>query len=134
MKTILGTIFYILAVVIGLFVTLLLVIQSLTTVGLMRSNGREPGLLVAVFFFLFGIMLAMFLYRLARNILANKNELTPGAKINLLMIATVIDVVIFFKTAIPFLTQGHGLWSGSFALLSVITFAALCWLFARVWA
>jgi hypothetical protein len=134
MKTILGIIFYVLTVVIALFVTLLLVIQSLTTVGLMRSNGREPGLLVAVFFFLFGVILAIFLFRLGRNIVANKDQLSLGAKINLLMIATVIDVVIFLKTAIPFLTHGHGLWSGSFALLSVITFAALCWLFVRVWA
>ncbi|MDX6383988.1 MAG: hypothetical protein QOK48_1561 [Blastocatellia bacterium] len=119
---------------IGLFVTLLLVIQSLTSVGLMGSKGREPGFLTAVFFFLFGIMLALFLYRLGRNILANKNELTVGAKLNLLMIATVIDVVVFLKTAIPFLTQGHGVWSGSLALLAVITLAALCWMFARVWA
>ena len=134
MKTILGIIFYVLAAVIGLFVTLLLVIQSLTSVGVMGSKGREPGLLTAVFFFLFGIMLAIFLCRLAGNILVNKNELTLGAKINLLMIATVIDVVIFLKTAIPFLTQGHGVWAGSFALLSVITFAVLCWMFFRVWA
>lgn len=133
MKPILGITLYVLAVALGLFVTLLLVLQSLTTIGLMTSNGREPGLFRASFIFLFGSMLAMFLYRLGRSISANKNELSLGAKINLLMIATAIDVFVFLKTAIPFLTQGHGVWSGSFAFLSVITFAALCWMFARVW-
>jgi hypothetical protein len=133
MKPVLGIIFYVLAVALGLFVTLLLVLQSLATIGLMKSNGREPGLFTAAFFFLFGAMLASYLYRLGRNISANENELSLGAKINLLMIATAIDVFVFLKTAIPFLTHGHGVWSGSFALLSVVTFAVLCWVFTRVW-
>ena len=132
MKRILGLIFYVLAVVIGLFVTLLLFLQLLTTIGLMRSGGKEPGLFFASFCFLFGAMLTIFLFRLGHNILQNKNELSVGAKINLLMIGIAVDVAIFLKSAIPFLTQGYGIWSGSFTLLSMITFAVLCWMFTKV--
>ena len=132
MKRILGLMLYVFAVVIGLFVTLVLCLQVLTTIGLMRSDGKEPGLLFASFCFLFGAMLTMFLLRLGHNILQNKNELSVGAKINLLIIGMTVDVVIFLKSAIPFLTQGHGIWSGSFTVLSVITFAALCWMFTKV--
>src|SRR5438270_2949555 len=132
MKRILGLIFYVLAVVIGLFVTLLLFLQLLTTIGLMRSDGKEPGLFFASFCFLFGAMLTIFLFRLGHNILQNKNELSVGAKINLLMIGIAVDVAIFLKSAIPFLTKGYGIWSGSFTLLSMITFAVLCWMFTKV--
>ena len=45
-----GTLFYVLAVVISLFVSLLLVFQVLTTIGIMKSEGKELGLLVASFF------------------------------------------------------------------------------------
>ena len=132
MKPVLGIAFYLLAVAIGLFVTLLLVLQSLTTIGLMTSSGREPGLFTASFFFLCGATLTIFLFRLGNKILQNKNELSVGAKIDLLFIGIVVDVVIFLKSAVPFLTQGHSVLSGSFALLSVITFAALCWMFTKV--
>jgi hypothetical protein len=132
MKRIMGLMFYVLAVVIGVFVTLLLFLQVLTTIGLMTSNGKEPGLFFASFCFLFGAMLTIFLFRLGHNILQNKNELSVGAKIYLLMIGIAVDVVIFMKSAIPFLTQGHGIWFGSFTLLSMITFAALCWMFTKV--
>ena len=123
---------YTLAAVIGGFVTLLLFLQASTTIGLMRSNGKEPGLFFASFCFLFGIMLTIFLLRLGHNILQHKNELSIGAKTYLLMIVMAVDVVIFLKSAIPFLTQGHGIWFGSFTILSVITFAALCWMFTKV--
>jgi hypothetical protein len=132
MKTVLGILFYVLAVTIGLFVTFLLVLQSLTTIGMIRSNGREPGLFIASFFFLFGALLIIFLCKLGNNVLENKNELSASAKINLLIIGTVIDVVVFLKSAVPFLTQGHGVWSGSFALLSVIAFAVLCLMFTKI--
>ena len=132
MKRILGFMTYVLAVVIGAFVTLLLLLQILTTIGLMKSDGREPGLFFASFCFLFGAMLTMFLLRLGHNILQNKGELSFSAKINLLIVGMTVDVVIFLKSAIPFLTQGHGIWSGSFTVLSVITFAALCWMFTKV--
>jgi hypothetical protein len=85
MKRILGFMFYVLAAVIGLFVTLLLFLEVLTTVGLMRGSDKEPGLFIVSFFFLFGAMLAIFLARLAHNILQNKNELSVYAKINLLI-------------------------------------------------
>lgn len=132
MKRILGFTLYGLAVVIGLFVTLLLFLQLLTTIGLMKSDGKEPGLFFASFCFLFGGLLTVFLLRLGNNILQNKNELSAGAKTNLLIIVTVVDVVIFLKSAVPFLTQGHGIWPGSIALLSVIAFAFLCWMFTKV--
>ena len=132
MKRTLGFVIYGLGIVIGVFVTLLLFLQALTTIGLMRSNGKEPGLFFASFCFLFGTMLTMFLFRLGHNILQNKNELSVGAKTYLLMIVMALDVVIFLKSAIPFLTQGHGIWFGTFTILSVITFAALCWMFTKV--
>ena len=132
MKRILGFMVYVLAAVSGVFVTLLLFLQLLTTIGLMRSNGKEPGLFMASFFFLVGLMLAMFLVRLGHDILQNKAGLSGGAKINLLIIAAALDVAIFLKSVIPFLTQGHGLWYGSFAFLSLMMFAALCWMFAKV--
>lgn len=133
MKRILGLMLYVFAILVGVFITLLLFFQILTTIGLMRSNGKEPGLFFASFCFLFGAMLTIFLFRLGHNILQDKNELSVGAKINLLIIGMTVDVVIFLKSAIPFLTQGHGIWSGSFTLLSMITFAALCyWMFTKV--
>ncbi len=132
MKRILGTLFYVLAVVIGLFVTLLLILQVLTTTGIMKDDGKEPGLLVASFFWLFGAMLALFLLKLGHNILQNKNGLSVGAKINLLLIGLVVDIVIFLKSAVAFFTLGHDVWFGSLALLSVIVFAALCWMFRKV--
>ena len=77
-------------------------------------------------------MLVLFLLKLGHNILQNKNGLSVGAKINLLLIGVVVDVVIFLKSAVPFFTRGHGIWSGSLALLSVRVFAALCWMFRKV--
>ncbi len=132
MRRILGFMFYVIAVVLGLLVTLVLFFQVLTAIGLMSHSAKEPGLFIASFLFLFGAMLTNFLFRLGHNISHNKNGLTVGTKINLLIIAMVVDVVIFLKSTIPFLTQGHGVWSGSFALLSVIAFGALCWMFTKV--
>jgi hypothetical protein len=132
MKRILGLIFYVLAVVIGVFVTLLLFLQALTTIGMLSSNGKEPGLFVSSFFFLFGTMLSIFLFRLGHNISQSKQELGVGTKLNLLFIGIVVDVVVLLKSAVAFLTQNHGVWSGSFAILSALTFAALCWLFAKL--
>jgi hypothetical protein len=132
MKPVLGMIFYLLAVAIGLFVTILLFLQLLTTLGMISSNGREPGLFTASFFFLFGAMLAIFLQRLGRNILASRNELSVGTKTNLLLIGMVIDVAVFLKSVVPFLTRGHGVWPGTVALLSVVTFAALCWMLSKI--
>jgi hypothetical protein len=117
MKRIVAIMFYVLAAVIGVFVTSLLILQILTTMGLMRSGGKEPGLFLASFFFLFGAMLTIFLLRLGHNILQNKNQLSHSAKTNLLFIGIVVDVVIFLKSAVPFLTQGHSVWAGVIALL-----------------
>jgi hypothetical protein len=133
MKRTLGVIFYLLAGVIAIFVTLLLVLQTLTSIGLAKANGKEPGLLVASFFFLFGAMLTIFLFKLGHNISHSKGELSLGAKINLLTIGLVVDVVVFLKSAIPYLNRGHSAWAGSVALLSAIVFATFCWLLVRVW-
>jgi len=132
MKRILGFIFYVTAVIVVVFVTLLLFLQLLTTVGLLKSSAKEPGLFVASFFFLFGWLLAIFLLRVGQHILSNKNELSLAAKTNLLFIGVVIDVVIFLKSAVPFFTHGHALWMGIIALLSVVAFAVLCWLFTKL--
>lgn len=133
MKRILGIIFYLLASVIAIFVALLLLLQTLITLGLSKSNGKEPGLLVAFFFFLFGTMLTIFLIKLGLNISQSKGGLSLGAKINLLFIGLVIDVVVFLKSAVPYFTQEHDRWAGSVTLLSVTIFVSLCWLLVRVW-
>lgn len=133
MKRTLGVIFYLLAGVIAIFVTLLLLLQTLTSTGLVKSSPKDPGLLVASFFFLFGAMLTIFLIKLGHNISQSKGALSLGAKINLLMIALVVDVVVFLKSAVPYLSHGHSGLAGSVALLSVVMFAALCWLLVRVW-
>jgi hypothetical protein len=132
MKRILGFMLYGSAVIVGLFVTLVLFFQILTTTGLMANRGKAPGLFTASFLFLFGAMLANFLFKLGHDVLQNKSRLGVGARIYLLMIVMAVDVAVFLKSAIPFLTQGHGVWSGSLALLSVITFAGLCWMLTRI--
>jgi len=133
MKRILGVVFYLSAGIIAVFVTLLLILQILTAVGLAKSNGKEPGLLVAFFFFLFGMMLTIFLIKLGHNISHSKGGLSLGAKINLLFVGLVVDVVVFLKSAVPYFTQGHSGWAGSIALLSAVVFATLGWLLVRVW-
>ncbi|HBB94132.1 MAG TPA: hypothetical protein DC054_01965 [Blastocatellia bacterium] len=133
MKRILGVVFYLLAGVIAIFVTLLLLLQTLTAIGLAKSNSKEPGLLVASFFFLFGAMLTIFLIRLGRNISQSRGGFSLGAKINLLFVGLIVDVVVFLKSAVPYLTRGHGGLAGSVALLSALMFAILCWLLVRVW-
>lgn len=132
MKQVLGVTLYVSAAAIGLFATVLLVLQIATTIGLMKSDGKEPGLFFASACFFFGGLLVVFLLRLGTNVLQNKNRLSGLAKTNLLIILTTVDVVIFLKSVIPFLTQGHGIWSGTFTILSVITFAALCWMFTKI--
>src|SRR5438270_11263566 len=127
MRRILGVVFYLVAGIIAIFVILLLLLQTLTVIGLMKSNGKEPGLLVAFFFFLFGMMLTIFLIKLGHSISQSKGGLSLGAKINLLFVGLVVDVVIFLKSAVPFLTRGHSGWAGSVALLSVVMFATLGW-------
>ena len=133
MKRISGVVFYSLAGIIAVFVTLLLLLQILTAVGLAKGNGKEPGLLVAFFFFLFGAMLVIFLIKLGHSISRGKGGLSLGAKINLLFVGLVVDVVVFLKSAVPFLTRGRSGWAGGVALLSVVMFATLCWLLVRVW-
>jgi hypothetical protein len=133
MKRILGVGFYLLAGVIAFFVTLLLLLQILTSIGWAKSSGKEPGLLVAIFFFLFGTMLTIFVIRLGNNISQSKGGLGLAAKINLLLVGLVIDVVVFLKSAVPYFTRGHSRLAGSVALLSAGMFAGLCWLLVRVW-
>lgn len=132
MKRILGVLLYVSAAIVGLFVTLVLFLQAITTMGLISRSGKEPGLFLAISYFLIGAMLTLFLVRLGHHILQNKNELSVAAKTYLLIIALSLDVAIFLKSAVSFLTQGHGTWSGSVALLSVITFAFLCWMFTKM--
>jgi hypothetical protein len=133
MKRILGVVFYLLAGVIAIFVTLLLLLQTLTSIGLAKSSGKEPGLLIAFFFLLFGAMLTIFLIKLGHNISQSKGGLSLGAKINLLIVGLVVDVVVFLKSAVPYFTRGHSGLAGSVALLSVVMFATLCWLLMWVW-
>lgn len=133
MKLILGVVLYLLAGVIAIFVTLLLLLQTLTAVGLAKSSGKEPGLLVAVFFFLFGAMLTIFLIKLGHNISQSQRRLSLGAKINLLIVGLVVDVVVLLKSAVPYFTRGHSGLAGSVALLSAVMFATFCWLLVRVW-
>lgn len=133
MKRVLGVVSYLLAGVIAIFVTLLLLLQTLTAVGLAKSNGKEPGLLVAIFFFLFGAMLTIFLIRLGHNISQSKGGLSLGAKINLLLVGLVVDVAVFLRSAVPYLIRGHSGVAGSVALVSALVFATLCWLLVRVW-
>ena len=133
MKRILGVVFYLAAGVIAIFVTLLLLLKTLISIGLAKSSVKEPGLLVAIFFFLFGAMLTIFLIKLGNNILPSQGRLSLGTKINLLMVALVVAVVVFLKSAVPYFTRGHSELAGSVALLSAVVFAAFCWLLARVW-
>lgn len=133
MKRFLGAVFYLLAGVIAIFVTLLLLLQVLTSIGLAKSSGKEPGLLVASFFFLFGAMLTIFLIKLGHNILQSKGGLSLRAKINLLIVGLVVNVVVFLKSAVPYFTRGHSGLAGSVALLSAVIFATLCWMLVAVW-
>lgn len=133
MKRVLGVVSYLSAGVIAVFVTLLLFLKTLTSIGLVKSGGKEPGLLVAIFFFLFGAMLTIFLIKLGNNILQSRGGLGLGAKINLLMVGLVVAVVVFLKSAVPYFTRGHSGLAGSVALLSAIIFAILCWLLVKVW-
>ena len=133
MKRILGGVFYLSAGVIAIFVTLLLLLKILTFIGLTKSSIKEPSLLVAVFFFLFGAMLTIFLIKLGNNVLHSQDGLSLGTKINLLMVGLVLAVVAFLKSAVPYFTRGHSELAGSVALLSAVVFAAFCWLLVRVW-
>ena len=133
MKRILGIVSYLLAGIIAIFVILLLLLQILIAIGLMKGNGKEPGLLAAFFFFLFGTMLTIFLIRLGHSISQSRGGPSLGAKINLLFVGLVLDVVVFLKSAVPYFTRGHSGLAGSVALLSALMFATLCWLLVRVW-
>jgi hypothetical protein len=133
MKRVLGVVSYLSAGVIAIFVTLVLLLKTLTSIGLVKSGVKEPGLLVVIFFFLFGAMLTIFLIKLGNNILQSRGGLSLGTKINLLMVGLVVAVVVFLKSAVPYLTPGHSRLAGSVALLSAIMFAILCWLLVRVW-
>ena len=133
MKRILGVVVYLLAGVIAIFVTLLLLLKTLTSIGLAKSTVNEPGRLVVIFLFLFGAMLTIFLIKLGNNILLSQGRLSLGTKINLLMVGLVVAVVVFLKSAVPYFTRGHSGLAGSVALLSAVMFATLCWLLVRVW-
>ena len=133
MKRILGVVFYLTAGVIAIFVTLLLLLKTLSSIGLAKGSIKEPSLLVAIFFFLFGAMLTIFLIKLGNNILQSHGGLSLSAKINLLMLGLVVAVVVFLKSAVPYLTRGHSGLAGGVALLSTVMFATLCWLLVRVW-
>ena len=133
MKRILGVVFYLSAGVVAIFITLLLLLKILTSIGLTKSSVKEPSLLIAIFFFLFGAMLSIFLIKLGNNILQSREGLSLGTKINLLMVGLVIAVVLFLKSAVPYFTRGHSGLAGSVALLSAAMFATFCWLVVRVW-
>jgi len=133
MKRILGVVFYLTAGVIAIFVTLLLLLKTLSSIGLAKGSIKEPSLLVAIFFFLFGAMLTIFLIKLGNNILQSHGGLSLSAKINLLMLGLVVAVVVFLKSAVPYLTRGHSGLAGGVALLSTVMFATLCWLLVMVW-
>lgn len=133
MKRVLGVGFYLLAGVIALFVTLILLLQTITSIGLTKSTGKEPGLLVALFFFLFGAMLTNFLFKLGHNISQSKGGLGLGIKINLVIVGLVVSVVAFLKSAVPYFTRGHSGLAGGVALLSAVMFASFCWLLVSVW-
>jgi hypothetical protein len=132
MKRTLGVVCYLSAAVIAIFVTLLLLLKTLASIGLVKSSVKEPSLLITIFFFLFGAMLTIFLIKLGNNILQNQGGLSLGSKINVLMIGLVVTVVVFLKSAVPYFTRGHSRLAGSVALLSAVVFAALCWLLVRV--
>src|SRR6476646_2627686 len=123
MKRILGVVFYLSAGVVAIFITLLLLLKILSSIGLAKSSVKEPSLLVAIFFFLFGAMLSIFLIKLGNNILQSKDGLSLGTKINLLMVGLVIAVVVFLKSAVPYFTRGHSGLAGIVALLSAAMFA-----------
>ena len=133
MKRVLGVVFYLLAGIIAIFVTLLLLLKTLTSIGSAKSSVKEPGLLVAFFFFLFGAMLTIFLIRLGNNTFQSEGGLSLGTKINLLIVGLVVAVFVFLKSAVSYFTQGHSGLAGSVALLSAVMFATVCWLLVRVW-
>ena len=129
MKRILAVGFYFSAGVIAIFVTLLLLLQTLTSIGLAKSSVKEPGLLVAIFFFLFGAMLTIFLIKLGNNILLSQGRLSLGTKINLLMVGLVVAVVVFLKSAVPYFTRGQVGWRAAspYYRRSCLLLSVGCW-------